>query len=123
MLLLLLLMFVALVWYIRSLWPVKGLSYVDADSIRETAVSHHKLLDVRDAYDYEKCHIQGSINISIGRLPFVWRKDISAEDSVLILADSMRKSRKAARILKKHGFQQLKALRGDTCDSARYLLR
>ncbi|WP_433942952.1 hypothetical protein [Paenibacillus sp. SN-8-1] len=52
-------------------------------------------------------------------MPFVWRKDITAEDSVLILADSMRKSRKAARILKKQGFGKLQALRGDYYESAR----
>ncbi|MNH82781.1 molybdopterin biosynthesis protein MoeB [compost metagenome] len=122
MTILLLLIILGILWYIRTVWPVKGLSYVDAQALRETDRSERKLLDVRDAYDYEKCHIQGSINISIGRLPFVWRKDISAEDSVLILADSMRKSRKAARILKKQGFGQLEALRGDYCESARYLL-
>ncbi|WP_185897089.1 rhodanese-like domain-containing protein [Paenibacillus zeisoli] len=123
MTILILLVILGILGYIRTLWPVKGLSYVDAHVLREKDRSGQKLLDVRDAYDYEKCHIQGSINISIGRLPFVWKKDISAEDSVLILADSMRKSRKAARILRKHGFQRLQVLRGDYCESVRFLLR
>ncbi|WP_068618562.1 rhodanese-like domain-containing protein [Paenibacillus tuaregi] len=118
MLVLIILAAVSALWYIRGIWPVKGLSYIDPDTLRQSdSKGDQKLVDVRDAYDFQKCHLQGAINISIGRLPFVWRKEISSGDSVVILADSLRKSRKAARILRKNGFENLKALRGSLCDN------
>lgn len=118
MLFLWLLLIIGIVWYVRSVWPVKGLSYVDARAVREAAkTTGHKLLDVRDAYDFQQCHVQGAINISLGRLPFVWKKDISTGDSVVILSDSMRKSRKAARILRRNGFYNLQAVRGYYCNT------
>ncbi len=104
-------------WIVRIIWPVGGLVFVDSKVLKETSEISQttKLLDVRDATHFQECHVNGSINISIGRLPFVWGKELSPNDSVLILADSRYKSKKAARILKRRGFHQLYAVRDAFC--------
>ncbi|CAH1191592.1 rhodanese-like domain-containing protein [Paenibacillus sp. JJ-223] len=66
-----------------------------------------KLLDVRDASDFNKSSVPTSINIPIGRLSFVWEKELTTEDRVVILTDTSFKGRKAARILLKRGFRHL----------------
>jgi len=113
----------SIVRFLRSAWPVRSLSYVEARDVRELADQSldMKMLDVRDAVDYEKDSIRGSINISIGRLAYVWQHCLSTDDSVLILADSYYKRNKAARILYKQGFRKLYAVNGDFLGSKRTL--
>lgn len=66
----------AFFWLIRMVWPVKGLSFVDPKVLKDVSniQTNLKMIDVRDAVEYQKCHIDGSINISLGRLPFVWKR-------------------------------------------------
>ncbi|GAB6989232.1 rhodanese-like domain-containing protein [Paenibacillus pini] len=114
----LLIVFVAVGWVIwSSVLPVRGLAYVDSKQADQVELNVSKLttsyqmLDVRDSVDYQKCHVPDSVNISIGRLPYLSNKELSADKPVLILADNHRQSKKAARILKKSGFAHLYALR------------
>ncbi|EXX86448.1 hypothetical protein BG53_06150 [Paenibacillus darwinianus] len=112
-----LLLSLGVIWIIRSFWPVNGLAFVDSgilESVSEQTKTM-KILDVRDAVDYRQCHFPGSINISLGRLPFVWNKELSPDEPVLILADSRRKSMRAARVLKNNGFFELYAIRKVYC--------
>jgi rhodanese-related sulfurtransferase len=104
-------------WSIRSVLPVKGLAFVDLEIVKDASMEDAslKMLDVRDAIHYQNCHIPGSINISIGRLPFVWKKELSPNEPILILSDSRYKSKRAARVLKKQGFYRLYALREMNC--------
>lgn len=111
-------LFVAAVsgYLLRQLWPVPGLTFVGAGVMDGSGLPPQtKKLDVRDASFYEECHLDGTINISLGRLPFVWNKELSPEEPVLILADSRYAVLKAARILRRRGFRQLYALRGEVC--------
>ncbi|WDF48855.1 rhodanese-like domain-containing protein [Paenibacillus sp. KACC 21273] len=73
----------------------------------DTLPSNVKILDVRDMAYFNEAHIQGSINISLGRLPFVWQKELIPDDEVVILSDGCLQSKKAARILKRRGFNKL----------------
>ncbi|MGG3455711.1 rhodanese-like domain-containing protein [Paenibacillus rhizolycopersici] len=103
-------------YLLRLVWPVSGLTFVEAGALCGFGVPPQtKKLDVRDAFDYEECHLDGTINISLGRLPFVWSKELSPGDPVLILTDNRYAAMKAARILRRRGFQQLYALRGEVC--------
>lgn len=113
----------SIVRFLRYAWPVRSLSYVEARDVRELAdqTLEMKMLDVRDAADYEKDSIRGSINISLGRLPYVWQHCLSPGDSVLILADRYYKRNKAARILYKQGFRKLYAVNGDYLGNKRTL--
>lgn len=100
---------------LRYAWPVGSLTYVEAGRVCEIVDQSvvMKMLDVRDAADYQKDCIPGSINISLGRLTYVWQHSLSSNDSVLILAESYYKRNKAARILHKQGFRKLYAISGD----------
>ncbi|WP_435923859.1 rhodanese-like domain-containing protein [Paenibacillus sp. DYY-L-2] len=104
-------------WLVRQLLPVKDLAYVDAAVLRETPemTAHAKIVDVRDPFLYEKCHISGAINISLGRLPFLWNKELSPDEPVVILSESVYQSKKAARLLKNRGFRKIYAVRGRFC--------
>lgn len=103
-------------YLLRLVWPVPGLRFVEARAVYGGDLPPQtKKLDVRDASYYEECHLDGTINISLGRLPFVWNKELSPADPVLILADSRYAVLKAARILRRRGFRQLYALRGEVC--------
>ncbi|MCU6797665.1 MULTISPECIES: rhodanese-like domain-containing protein [Paenibacillus] len=111
-----LLLIISALWIIRMVRPVKGLAFVDSKVLSSPSEAMTmKILDVRDAADYRNCHIPSSINISIGRLPFVWKQELSPNESILIVSESPYKSKKAARLLKKQGFDQLYALRNMNC--------
>ncbi|MEO3946711.1 rhodanese-like domain-containing protein [Gorillibacterium sp. CAU 1737] len=103
-----------LLWGLRGFWPVSSLRYVRSHEWQEIPQTHPnaKLLDVRDAFDYAEGHVPGSINISLGRLPYVWEKELSPGDVVVILSTSRYQSNRAARILHRRGFRQLYAVRG-----------
>ncbi len=103
-------------WVLRELWPVSSLRYVDAQEWEEALQNESslKLLDVRDSLDYQQGHVPGSINLSLGRLPYVWQKELSPDNPVVILSESRYQSHKAARLLHKRGFRQLYALKDGT---------
>lgn len=101
-------------WYLRLLWPVRSLSYISVHNWVQAKESLNlKMLDVRDASDYLEGHISGSINISLGRLPYVWQHDLFPDDNILILSNNWYQSNKAARILRKHGFRSLFTIQGN----------
>lgn len=99
---------------LRYAWPVHSLTYVEAGRVCEIVdqTVAMKMLDVRDAVDYQKDSIPGSINISLGRLAYVWEHSLSPDETVLIFAESYYKRNKAARILHKQGFRKLCAVNG-----------
>ncbi|QSF42482.1 rhodanese-like domain-containing protein [Paenibacillus ihuae] len=103
-----------ILWLLRQLWPVRSLSYINVHHWVQAKESLNlKMLDVRDASDYLEGHISGSINISLGRLLYVWQQDLFPDDNVLILSNNWYQNNKAARILRKHGFRSLYAIQGD----------
>jgi len=100
-------------WLLRQLWPARSLSYIHAHEwVQAKDRLNLTMLDVRDATDYLEEHIPGSINISLGRLPYVWQHDLSSDEDVLILSSTRYQSNKAARILRKIGFRNLYTVQG-----------
>ncbi|WP_440108890.1 rhodanese-like domain-containing protein [Paenibacillus sp. QZ-Y1] len=103
-----------IIWLLVQLWPVPSLTYVDSkewDPL-DDRWSNVKILDVRDSSEYWLSHIPDSINISIGRLPVVWHKELSPHNEVIIFSRNWLTRRKAARILARRGFYQLYAVKG-----------
>lgn len=101
------------IWLFIQLRSVSSLTYVDSqewDSLLEH--SNVKILDVRDSSKYVQGHIPGSINISIGRLPVVWNKELSPDQKVIIFSENWLTQKKAARILSRRGFHYLYAVKG-----------
>ncbi|MBE9914034.1 rhodanese-like domain-containing protein [Paenibacillus donghaensis] len=101
----------AVVWVVRELTPVQGLTFISNEDLYSYEKDRHgmQLLDVRDQVDYIKHHVPGSINISMGRLPYVHESQLTSEAPVVILAENVRKTKKAARMLKRYGFLRIYA--------------
>jgi rhodanese-related sulfurtransferase len=108
----LILVFLLICWLIQHVRFLRGVTMLSIKSNKIQVPHHAKWLDIRDVSDFEKGHVPESINISLGRLPFVWGKDLSPKDGVVILTEHYFKGKKAVRILRKHGFYDLYLLVG-----------
>ncbi|UOK60868.1 hypothetical protein MT997_19610 [Paenibacillus sp. OVF10] len=94
---------------VRQFWPLRNLEYIDYQVFlrHERDFRQYKVIDIRDATDYMANPTPDTINISLGRLAFTWEKYLLREDNVIIMSPGMLKSKKAVRILRKHGFECL----------------
>lgn len=63
-----------------------------------------KLLDIRDASVYLKDHMSEAINIYVGRLPYVTLREFEPNDEIIILAASSKAVKRAARMMRKAGY-------------------
>lgn len=102
--------------YRRSV-PVNGLKLMKCSELVQAKQErpHLKVLDVRDVSEYtaDVSHIKESVNISLGRLPFVWDKELSPDDEVIIVTPKWSDGILAARKLKRAGFTSLSYLTDD----------
>lgn len=72
-----------------------------------------KMLDVRDVSEYTPDPRKETINISLGRLPYVWEKELRPGDHVVIVTPKRSDGLRAARKLKRAGFRSLSYLQED----------
>jgi len=85
--------------------PVRGLQAVDRAQLCEMKREDEvQLLDVRDPVDYEAEHLNGALNIYVGRLPYVSLQELQQGMKVVIVSTSGYQIRRAARVLIKHGY-------------------
>ncbi|MFC4600250.1 rhodanese-like domain-containing protein [Cohnella hongkongensis] len=97
---LLLLMIIPVIYELRNQWPVKGLHYIDYAELSLIKGSNQfKWVDIRESPDYYKNHLEDSIHIFLGRLPFVWANHIQPGDKIVLLGRNRRSINIAARIL------------------------
>lgn len=104
-----------LVYAYRRWVPMHGLKLMKCSELVQAKKDRPnlKVLDVRDVSEYTAYHIKESVNISLGRLPFVWDKELSPEDEVIIVTPKRSEGFLAARKLKKVGFKSLSYLTDD----------
>ena len=69
------------------------------------------LLDVREAWEYELCHIDGSINIAMSQIPSTSLETIITEPTVVICHHGIR-SMQVAQYLENKGFNHIINLAG-----------
>lgn len=103
-----LLMISTIIFY-KRLKPVKDLSFLNDDTFTAKLPNDNsiQILDIRDPMDFIKCHIVGAINIYVGRLPYVKKKELQHDHEIIILSASKYHIHKAARTLRKEGFSKL----------------
>jgi rhodanese-related sulfurtransferase len=94
----------------RRLKQVEGLIMKDISIMYRLEDQDVQILDIRDPLDYEVGHISGAINIYIGRLPYVSKKELHRNQGIMIVSSSQHQINKAARILMKSGYKQLTGL-------------
>jgi rhodanese-related sulfurtransferase len=95
---------IAVILYMR-LKPVKGLLFIDSMTLcAKISNAKVQILDVRDSIDFAENQISGSINIYVGRLPYVKKKELHNDQEMIIVSTSKYDIKKAARTLKKAGY-------------------
>jgi adenylyltransferase/sulfurtransferase len=69
------------------------------------------LVDVREPYEYEICHIPGSRLIPLGELP-ARLSELDSADDIILQCKSGARSARALHILQEAGFKKLSNLEG-----------
>ena len=69
------------------------------------------LLDVREPWEFDTCHIAGSINIPMGRIPQQMSSIDAQKDTVVICHHGIR-SRQVILFLQQHDFKNMINLEG-----------
>jgi rhodanese-related sulfurtransferase len=69
------------------------------------------LLDVRETWEYERCHIQGSMLVPMNEVPNRHR-EVDAEAEVVVICHHGVRSYHVARFLEHNGFDKVYNLQG-----------
>jgi len=69
------------------------------------------LLDVREPYEYQLCHLEGSKLIPLGQLP-TRVSELDRQSDIVVYCHSGERSANATRLLKSSGFAKVRNLKG-----------
>ena len=69
------------------------------------------LLDVRESWEFETCHIDGSINISMSKVQQMI-DELKADDETIVICHHGMRSYQVASYLEGNGFNQIANLEG-----------
>ena len=84
-----------------------------AEQLKEYLESGAKLviLDVREVWEYETCHLENSIHISMSQIP-ARLDELDREDETIVLCHHGMRSRQVIAYLQTQGFNNLVNLEG-----------
>jgi rhodanese-related sulfurtransferase len=102
------------VWFIASRFKgVKGLRSINADQLQNELKSNrnHVLIDVREPGEVKQGYIPGAINIPLSQLQ-QRAGEIPSDRSVYLYCRSGMRSKQAAKLLAKRGYQNLAHMQG-----------
>ncbi|MGO4272540.1 rhodanese-like domain-containing protein [Paenibacillus sp. TAF58] len=105
---------VFLVWFIYSRFAsLKGLNNLSPDQFQEELKGKQNsvLIDVREPGEVKQGYIPGALNIPLSQMK-QRVGEIQKDDHVYLYCRSGMRSKQAARILKKNGFNKLSHLQG-----------
>lgn len=69
------------------------------------------LLDVREPWEYQHCHIEGSQLLPMGQIPTAY-PDLNAEDEIVVICHHGVRSQQVCGFLDRAGFQHVINLTG-----------
>lgn len=96
-----------IVWLSRQLLPVRGIKHIDATELKRIRSDRNKQwIDVRTKGEYAAYHLSPFQNIPLHELK-KRSSELDKEKEVVLICQSGMRSQKAARILKKQGFQRI----------------
>lgn len=107
------LIFAVLLWLIiKRFLPVKDLTNLTAAEVKELLKHQkdHLFLDVREVHEYREGHIKGFKNYPLSQLAHKVN-ELDPNKSVVLTCRSGMRSRQAAKILKKKGFNKISHLK------------
>ncbi|NHN33757.1 rhodanese-like domain-containing protein [Paenibacillus agricola] len=105
---------VFLIWFVYSRFAgVKGLKHLVPDQFQDELKGNHNkvLIDVREPGEVKQGYIPGALNIPLSQIKNRVG-EIPKDKSVYLYCRSGMRSKQAARILSKNGFQELAHLQG-----------
>jgi len=101
-------------WFVYKMFrPIKGLRTLNANDFEKEIGkgSDALLIDVREPYEFQNGSISGAKNIPMSQLG-KRLGEIPKDRSVLLYCQSGMRSKNAARILSKNGYERLAHLQG-----------
>ncbi len=78
-----------------------------ADSVRPAP----QLLDVREPWEYERCHVPGSLHIPMATLP-LRHGELDPERDIVVICHHGGRSMQSAVFLEHHGYRSIHNLTG-----------
>lgn len=102
-------LFLVILWFLLSrMLPVKGLRNLTEAEVQALLKQpgDHAFLDVREVHEYRRGHIRGFQNIPLSQLG-ARAQELDPSRTVVLTCQSGMRSRQAARILSKRGFQRI----------------
>lgn len=97
-------------WIYVRFGPVRGVRNVDASrfarELAEGTPGERMLIDVREPYEYSRGHIRGAVNIPLSQLA-ARIGEIPPERKLFVYCQSGMRSRQAARMFSKRGYNEI----------------
>ncbi len=84
---------------------------ITVDELKQKLESGIKLVDVREPWEYEICHIKDSKLIPLSQLPSKI-SDLNKKDDIVLYCHTQNRSRIAAQFLVSNGFTNVRFLSG-----------
>lgn len=103
------LIFAVVLWFVVSrMLPVKGLSNLTETEIATflQKPTQHEFIDVREVHEYGGGYIRGFKNIPLSQLSSRIA-ELDKSRTIVLTCQSGMRSRQAARVLRKRGFQNI----------------
>ncbi len=91
--------------------PIRQISPPELKEYLETAPNPPLIIDVREPWEFQTCHIQGAIHIPMGQIPKTYQQLDPNREMVVMCHHGMR-SLQVAQFLEKAGFSRLLNLKG-----------
>lgn len=105
------LIIVLIAWMLyKRFVPVKGMRNLNLQQFK-SEYKGHRLVDVREAQEFKQGHIAGAVNIPLSQIERRLN-EIPKDKPVYLYCRSGMRSKQAAKLLSRHGYNQIAQLNG-----------
>jgi rhodanese-related sulfurtransferase len=87
------------------------ISAVELKSLKDGA-REFTLLDVREPWEYQTAHIEGSRHIPMGDIPVRFNQELDPEHHIVVMCHHGVRSMNVTAWLRQQGFEKVQSLRG-----------
>lgn len=106
------LLILIIAFFLKRFMPVKGMTNLNVQEVKEKMKDRHvQFVDVRTPGEYKANHRKPFKNIPLSNLPNKINS-LDKEKEIVVICQSGMRSAKAAKLLKKQGFQKIYNVKG-----------
>jgi len=87
------------------------ISAMEVKSLRDSG-QEFTLLDVREPWEYETAHMEGSRHIPMGEIPARFNQELDPEQHIVVVCHHGVRSMNVTAWLRQQGFDKVQSLRG-----------